>query len=152
MYTVTKDFSGEAAKKDIKARVSAIITAALVAEFGAENVANVRVGTASGAKNMLAVRADTVEDEGVFDLCVGVDVGAKEYQDKYSSKTGKLWRTAFDFETAKAAYDAYVADKATKAAENAARKEKKAAADAAARAKAKAAKEAKEAAQTTETE
>ena len=137
-YTVSKDMSANAVKNAVKDSLVAEFVEFLTAKYGAENVATVRVGTASGSKNTLAVRVGTVNDDGVFDLCATIDVTAKEWLDRYSSKSGKLWRSGFDFATAKQAYDDYLADKAQKAADAAAKKEKKIAADAAARAKAKA--------------
>ena len=137
-YVVTKDLTPTAIKTDAKSNLTEKLLTFLATEYGAENVAIVRVGTASGAKNVIGIRAGTVEEDGgVFDLCFTLDPSTKEWQERLSSKTGKVWREGFDFETARDEYVKYCDDKAQKAAAKAAAKEKKIAADTAARAKKK---------------
>lgn len=146
MYTVTRDMSATAVKNAVKSAFTTKLIAFLAEEYGEDNVAMVRVGTASGAKNVIAVRADVVsEDGGEFDLCMTIDPTAKEWQERISSKTGKVWREGFDFETARAEFEKWTADKEAKEADKAAKNAQKIAADKAAREKAKAEKEAQSA-------
>lgn len=132
-YTVSKDMSANTIKNDFKARLTEAIMEALRAMPEIDDVQMVRVGNASGAKNLIGVKAGTVTDDGEFDLCATVDITPKEWVDKFSSKTGKLWRAGFDFETAVQEYEDYLAKKEQSAAEKALAKEKKIAADKAAR-------------------
>lgn len=121
-YTVDKSMSQTAVKADAKAKLTAVIMQALVAEFGADNVSMVRTVTPSGTgKNVLAVRMGTVNEDGVFDLVATVDPATKEWVDRMSSKSGELWRNGFDFESARAEYESWQADKAAKDAAKAAK-------------------------------
>lgn len=135
-----------AAKKVMKEDVIRVIMAALAAEYGEDAPAMLRIvspTTGKGVNTLGVICADITEDGGVFDGCVTIDVTNKEWTERIGPKTTKA---AFDFEAAKAEYEAWEADEAAKAAAKAEAAAKKKAADEAARAKRKAAAEAKKAA------
>lgn len=135
-----------AAKKAMKEDVLAVVMAALKEAYGEDAVAMLRVvsaATGKGVNTLGVVCADVNEDGGIFDGVVTVDFTNKEWVDRIGPKTTKA---AFDFEAAKAEYDAWEAAEAEKAAAKAEAAAKKKAADEAARAKRKAAAEAKKAA------
>ena len=119
-FKITKDMGITKINATAKAEVNTIITNALVAVFGEDNVAMVRTG-GSSAVNVLAVRVGTLTDADGYehDLCVTVDATVKSYKEKV---TKKYTVEAFDFDAAKDRYDEYLTDKAAKAAEVAAKK------------------------------
>ena len=78
-YVVTNDLTPTAIKADAKSNLTEKLIAFLATEYGTENVAIVRIGPALGAKNVIGVRAGTVEEDGgVFDLCFTLDPSTKE--------------------------------------------------------------------------
>ena len=119
-FKITKDMGITKINATAKAEVNTIVTNALIAAFGEDNVAMVRTG-GSSAVNVLAVRVGTLTDADGYehDLCVTVDATVKSYKDKV---TKKYTVEAFDFDAAKDRYDEYLTDKAAKAAEAAAKK------------------------------
>lgn len=139
-YTVNKNTTPTAIKATVKQAMLDRITAMLTAEFGEENVAMVRTVTPSGTgKNVLAARVGTVTEDGFeFETVVVFDPSVKEWSERISSKTGDVWRSAFDFESAKDEFVKWEAQREAKAAAAAAKKEKQKAATAAAAAKRKA--------------
>lgn len=114
-FKITKDMGITKINATAKAEVNTIVTNALVAAFGEDNVAMVRTG-GSSAVNVLAVRVGTLTDADGYehDLCVTVDATVKSYKDKV---TKKYTVEAFDFDAAKDRYD-----KAAEAAAAAAKK------------------------------
>lgn len=140
MYQITKDFGKQKAMDAFKARVEEIVRAALEAEFA--KVAMCRTSTEGSGKNYLAAIVGEVEEDGTpFDVCAKIEISIPEWVDRYSSKTGKLWREGFDFASRAQEYKEHVAEKEQKARDKAEKDAKKKAADAAARAKAKAKRE-----------
>ena len=119
-FKITKDMGITKINATAKAEVNTIVTNALVAAFGEDNVAMVRTG-GSSAVNVLAVRVGILTDADGYenDLCVTVDATVKSYKDKV---TKKYTVEAFDFDAAKDRYDEYLTDKAEKTAEQAAKK------------------------------
>lgn len=119
-FKITKDMGITKINATAKAEINTIVTNALVAAFGEDNVAMVRTG-GSSAVNVLAVRVGTLTDADGYehDLCVTVDATVKSYKEKV---TKKYTVEAFDFDAAKDRYDEYLTDKAAKAAEAAAKK------------------------------
>lgn len=113
-FKITKDMGITKINATAKAEVNTIVTNALIAAFGEDNVAMVRTG-GSSAVNVLAVRVGTLTDADGYehDLCVTVDATVKSYKDKV---TKKYTVEAFDFDAAKDRYDEYLTDKAAKAA------------------------------------
>lgn len=120
-FRITKDMGITKINATAKTEVNTIVTNALVAAFGEDNVAMIRTG-GSSAVNVLAVRVGTLTDADGYehDLCVTVDATVKSYKEKV---TKKYTVEAFDFDAAKERYDEYLIDKATKAVEAAAKKE-----------------------------
>ena len=119
-FKITKDMGLTKIKATAKAEVNTIVTNALVAAFGEDNVAMVRTG-GSSAVNVLAVRVGVLTDADGYerDLCVTVDATVKSYKEKV---TKKYTVEAFDFDAAKDRYDEYLTDKAAEQAEKAAKK------------------------------
>lgn len=119
-YVINKETGITKINATAKAEVNTVVTDALVAAFGSDNVAMVRTG-GSNAVNVLAVRVGTLTDADGYehDLCVTVDATVKSYKEKV---TKNYTVEAFDFEAAKERYDEYLTEKATKAAEAAAKK------------------------------
>lgn len=110
-YVINKDNSTTAIKAKAKADVLDIITKALVAEFGEENVGMVRTGS-STQTNELGFIVGTVEKEGYeYDLVFTVNPTCKEFEGR---KTAKKVYEAFDFEEARQEYELYLKDKATR--------------------------------------
>lgn len=127
---ISKDFGIGKAQAVAKAKLTEIITAALVAEFGEGNVAMVRTG--SSPTNEIGVRMGTLtETDGFeYDFCATINPTIKGHKEKV---TKKYTVAPFDFEDAKKAYTTDVAKKAADKAAKAEEKEKKIAADKAAR-------------------
>ena len=109
-FKITKDMGITKINATAKAEVNTIVTNALVAAFGEDNVAMVRTG-GSSAVNVLAVRVGVLTDADGYerDLCVTVDATVKSYKEKV---TKKYTVEAFDFDAAKDRYDEYLTDKA----------------------------------------
>lgn len=126
-FTISKDTTVKAVKDFTKAEVMQTIWNALVEKYGEENVAYVLTGSGQTKKKELAVRAKTV-DTGDFEVpvCVAITGAAKDFTDR---KTDKREFAAFDFEEAKAAYEAKLYADEEKAAAKADAKAKKIAAD-----------------------
>ena len=124
-FKITKDMGITKINATAKAEVNTIVTNALVAAFGEDNVAMVRTG-GSSAVNVLAVRVGILTDADGYerDLCVTVDATVKSYKEKV---TKKYTVEAFDFDAAKDRYDEYLTDKAVEQAEKAEKTAKKAA-------------------------
>ena len=116
-FKITKDMGITKINATAKAEVNTIVTNALVAAFGEDNVAMVRTG-GSSAVNVLAVRVGTLTDADGYerDLCVTVDATVKSYKERV---TKKYTVEAFDFDAAKDRYDEYLTDKAAEQAEKA---------------------------------
>lgn len=127
-FKITKDMGITKINATAKAEVNTIVTNALVAAFGEDNVAMVRTG-GSSAVNVLAVRVGILTDADGYerDLCVTVDATVKSYKEKV---TKKYTVEAFDFDAAKDRYDEYLTDKAAEQAEKAEKAAKKAVAKA----------------------
>ena len=127
-FKITKDMGITKINATAKAEVNTIVTNALVAAFGEDNVAMVRTG-GSSAVNVLAVRVGVLTDADGYerDLCVTVDATVKSYKEKV---TKKYTVEAFDFDAAKDRYDEYLTDKAAEQAEKAEKAAKKAVAKA----------------------
>lgn len=119
-FKITKDMGITKINATAKAEVNTIVTNALVAAFGEDNVAMVRTG-GSSAVNVLAVRVGILTDADGYenDLCVTVDATVKSYKEKV---TKKYTVEAFDFDAAKDRYDEYLTDKAAEQAEKATKK------------------------------
>lgn len=126
-FTISKDTTVKAVKDATKAEVMQVIWNALVEEYGEENVAYVLTGSGQTKKKELAVRAKMV-DVGDFEVpaCVKITGAAADFTDR---KTDKREFIAFDFDEAKAAYEAKLEADAEKAAAKADAKAKKIAAD-----------------------
>ena len=127
-FKITKDMGITKINATAKAEVNTIVTNALVAAFGEDNVAMARTG-GSSAVNVLAVRVGILTDADGYerDLCVTVDATVKSYKEKV---TKKYTVEAFDFDAAKDRYDEYLTDKAAEQAEKAEKAAKKAVAKA----------------------
>ena len=99
---ITKDFGTGKANAQAKAVLTEIITKALVAEFGEENVAMIRTGGTSQV-NEIGVRIGTITDADGFtyDFCATVNPTIKGFKERV---TKRYTVEAFDFETAKQAY------------------------------------------------
>ena len=121
-FKITEDMGITKINATAKAEVNTIVTNALVAAFGEDNVAMVRTG-GSSAVNVLAVRVGTLTDADGYehDLCVTVDATVKSYKEKV---TKKYTVEAFDFDAAKDRYNEYFIDKAAEQAEKAVTKAK----------------------------
>lgn len=133
------------AKAMMRERVQEVILAALAAEFGEEAAGMTRIvseSTGRGENYPAAAVADITEDGGVFDGCIAVKVTVKEWCQRVGTKATK---EPWDFEAAKAEYEAWVEETAQKEAEKTAQKAAKIKADAEARAKRKAEADAKKA-------
>lgn len=122
-YTITKDFGTGKANTQAKAELIQVITDALIAYYGEDNVAMVRTGT-STQTNEIGVRIGTLTDIDGFeyDFCATVNPTIKGYKEKI---TKRYTVAPFEFETAKQAYIDYVEDKERTAKENAEKKAKK---------------------------
>ena len=121
-FKITKDMGITKINATAKAEVNTIVTNALIAAFGEDNVAMVRTG-GSSAVNVLAVRVGILTDADGYEryLCVTVDATVKSYKEKV---TKKYTVEAFDFGAAKERYDEYLTDKAVEQAEKAKQKAK----------------------------
>lgn len=141
-FKVSKDLSGAAIRKQVKAQLVSEFQEFLQAKYGEDKAGLVRIpSTNESGKNILAaIIGEVEEDETVYDLCLKVDISVPEWEDQYSSKSGKLWRSGFLFDVARKLYLKWVQEQEEKAAAKAERDAKKKAADAAARAKRKAEK------------
>lgn len=119
-FKITKDMGITKINATAEAEVNTIVTNALVATFGEDNVAMVRIG-GSSAVNVLVVRVGILTDADGYecDLCVTVDAIVKSYKEKVIKKYAV---EVFDFDAAKDRYDEYLADKAAEQAEKAAKK------------------------------
>jgi len=119
-FKITKDMGITKINATAKAEVNTIVTNALVAAFGEDNVAMVRTG-GSSAVNVLAVRVGTLTDADGYehDLCVTVDATVKSYKEKV---TKKYTVEAFDFDAAKDRYDEYLTIPKVEQAEKTAKK------------------------------
>ena len=126
-FTISKDTTIKNVKDAVKAEVMQVIVDALIAAYGEENVAYVLTGSGQTKKKELAVRAKTV-DTGDFEVpvCVAITGACKDFTDR---KTDKREFVAFDFDEAKAAYEAKLEADEEKAVAKADAKAKKIAAD-----------------------
>lgn len=121
-YTTAK------AKADAKNAVNDVIFAALVNEYGEDNVAYVRTETTTGGSNFIAVIAETLLVDGQeVPQVVGISASGKDPVDR-ETKT-KVY-AAFDFYGAKDRYEKWVEKKAADDAKKAAKKAEKKAIDA----------------------
>lgn len=135
-YVLDKDTTATKIKNEAKASVIEVITAALKAEYGEDNVFWVRTGKDKSMKNELAVIVGTADVKGEEKpICVTVTGTAKDFTERVGAK--KTYET-FDFEAARQTYEDYLDEKAEKEAEAAAKKAAKIEKDNAARAKKKA--------------
>ena len=131
-YTITKDFGTGKANADLKARLIEIVTNALVAEFGEDNVKMVRTGTSTEV-NEIGIRAGVITDiDGMeYDFCATINPTVKSFKEKV---TKRYTVEPFDFDTAAEKYTDYVEANRIEAEKKAQRKEEKIARDKAARA------------------
>ena len=129
--TITKDITATKAKALAKATITKNVIDFLSEKLGEENVKMVRTPS---AKNVLAARIGTVTDNengAVYPICVTIDVSAKDFMDRVTSK--KTFE-AFDFDFSAEEYERYLEEKEEKTAEKAKLKKEKIARDEKARA------------------
>ena len=127
-FVETKDYTPTKIKAEAKNWTTETIIAALAEALGAENVGMVRTGTSTSQKNEIGAVIGTVEVNGAeVPIAVTINVAAKPYTN--APATAKRQYDAFDFATARQAYDDYVADKEAKTAEKAQAKAAKIAKD-----------------------
>lgn len=125
-FNVTKDYTVNKVKTDVKANAMEDIFTAMADKYGEDNVAWVRTGGQS-PKNEIAVCVGTADVEGdEVPVCFTISASAKDFVDR---KTDKKTFTAFDFSAGKAAYENYVAEKSEKDAAKAKAKAEKIAKD-----------------------
>ena len=131
-YTITKDFGTGKANADLKARLTEIVTNALVAEFGEDNVKMVRTGTSTEV-NEIGIRAGVITDiDGMeYDFCATINPTVKSFKEKV---TKRYTVEPFDFDTAAEKYTDYIESNRIEAEKKAQRKAEKIARDKAARA------------------
>ena len=131
-YTITKDFGTGKANADLKARLTEIVTNALVAEFGEDNVKMVRTGTSTEV-NEIGIRAGVITDiDGMeYDFCATINPTVKSFKEKV---TKRYTVEPFDFDTAAEKYTDYIEANRIEAEKKAQRKAEKIARDKAARA------------------
>ena len=131
-YTITKDFGTGKANADRKARLTEIVTNALIAEFGEDNVKMVRTGTSTEV-NEIGIRAGVITDiDGMeYDFCATINPTVKSFKEKV---TKRYTVEPFDFDTAAEKYTDYVEANRIEAEKKAQRKAEKIARDKAARA------------------
>lgn len=109
-FTESKDYSSTKIKAESKNWATETIIAALAEILGAENVGMVRTGTSTSQKNEIGAVIGTVEVNGAeVPVAVTINVAAKPYTD--APATAKRQYDAFDFATARHAYNDYVAGK-----------------------------------------
>ena len=109
-FTESKDYSSTKIKAESKNWTTETIIAALAEILGAENVGMVRTGTSTSQKNEIGAVIGTVEVNGAeVPVAVTINVAAKPYTD--APATAKRQYDAFDFATARHAYNDYVAGK-----------------------------------------
>ena len=111
-FVETKDYSCTKIKAEAKNWTTETIIAALAEILGAENVGMVRTGTGTSTsqKNEIGAVIGTVEVNGAeVPVAVTINVAAKPYTD--APATAKRQYDAFDFATARHAYNDYVAGK-----------------------------------------
>ena len=122
-FTMSKDNSTAKIKTSVKKDMIDKLIEALGSIFGEDNVAMVRVGTASSQSNVIAVKFGTCEDgDKTYDVCATVDVTAKDFTDRVTASKTYL---AFDFDAARANYLNYIEEKEAKEAEKAKAKAEK---------------------------
>ena len=127
-FTESKDYSSTKIKAEAKNWTTETIIAALAEILGAENVGMVRTGTSTSQKNEIGAVIGTVEiDRAEVPIAVTINVAAKPYTN--APATAKRQYDAFDFATARQAYNDYVADKKAKDVEKVQAKAAKIAAD-----------------------
>lgn len=127
-FVETKDYSCTKIKAEAKNWTTETIIAALAEILGAENVGMVRTGTSTSQKNEIGAVIGTVEIDGAeVPIAVTINVAAKPYTN--APATAKRQYDAFDFATARQAYNDYVADKKAKDVEKVQAKAAKIAAD-----------------------
>ena len=131
-YTITKDFGTGKANTDLKARLTEIVTNALVAEFGEDNVKMVRTGTSTEV-NEIGIRAGVITDiDGMeYDFCATINPTVKSFKEKV---TKRYTVEPFDFDTAAEKYTDYIEAKRIEAEKKAQIKAEQIARDKAARA------------------
>lgn len=131
-YTITKDFGTGKANADLKARLTEIVTNALIAEFGEDNVKMVRTGTSTEV-NEIGIRAGVITDiDGMeYDFCATINPTVKSFKEKV---TKRYTVEPFDFDTAAEKYTDYIESNRIEAEKKAQRKAEKIARDKAARA------------------
>ena len=119
-YTITKDFGTGKANTQAKAELINVITDALIAYYGKDNVAMVRTGT-STQTNEIGVRIGTLTDIDGFeyDFCATVNPTVKGYKEKV---TKRYTVPAFDFDEAAERYEDYIAEQELKAIERSLKK------------------------------
>ena len=131
-YTITKDFGISKANADLKARLTEIVTNALIAEFGEDNVKMVRTGTSTEV-NEIGIRAGVITDiDGMeYDFCATINPTVKSFKEKV---TKRYTVEPFDFDTAAEKYTDYIEANRIEAEKKAQKKAEKIARDKAARA------------------
>lgn len=132
-----KTMTNSKVKGEVKRSVMEVIIAALIAEYGEENVSPCRTGNGDSKTNEYMVRVGEVSyGDETFELCATVNASAKDYRERTGAK-GRVY-PPFNFNVMREEYEMYVEEKALKEKDSKAKKEKKIASDNAARAKAKA--------------
>lgn len=127
-FVETKEMTATRIKTIAKNWTNETIITALAEILGAENVGMVRTGTSTSQKNEIGAVIGTVEVDGAeVPVAVTINVAAKPYTN--APATAKRQYDAFDFVTARQAYEDYMTDKETKAAEKAQAKAAKIAKD-----------------------
>lgn len=131
-YTITKDFGTGKANADLKARLTEIVTNALITEFGEDNVKMVRTGTSTEV-NEIGIRAGVITDiDGMeYDFCATINPTVKSFKEKV---TKRYTVEPFDFDTAAEKYTDYIEANRIEAEKKAQKKAEKIARDKAARA------------------
>lgn len=110
-YTVDTKMTTTKIKATIKDEILEVIIEALKDKYGEDNVAFCRVGekAKNTEKNILAVRAATVDVDGVeVDACVGIEVSGKDFVER---KTKSKIFYPFNFDEAAQKYEDWVEKK-----------------------------------------
>jgi hypothetical protein len=111
-YTVDTKMTTTKIKAAIKDEILEVIIEALKDKYGEDNVAFCRVGekVKNTEKNILAVRAATVDVDGVeVDACAGIEVSGKDFVER---KTKSKIFYPFNFDEAAQKYEDWAEKKA----------------------------------------
>lgn len=131
-----KTMTNSKIKGEVKRSVMEVIIAALIAEYGEDNVSPCRTGNGQSKTNEYMVRVgEAAYGDEVYELCATVNASAKDYRERTGNK-GQIY-SPFNFDVMKEEYEIYTEEKLEKAASAKKSKEKKIAADQARREAAK---------------